>query len=111
MNTKVENWLILKITNPDNSILFKVFASWSGGYLDGDSWRINSGISEVKEDKDFYYFYGYSGSCYECPKNKYGTATSYSSVVLAKMLNVSEKNNIQLDLMDSKEDFKNLLKL
>lgn len=109
MNTKAECWVILKIVNPDNSILFKVFASWSEGYLDGDSWRINSGISEVKEDDDFYYFYGYSGSCYECPKGKYGTATSYSSGVLAKLMKVADNNSIQIDLIDSKEDFKSLI--
>ena len=67
-----DNWVILKIKEGKyDKGFYKVLAGWSGGYLDGDSWRMNSGIAEVKQDGDYYEFYGYSGSCYRCHKNTY----------------------------------------
>lgn len=68
-----DKWVIVKIEKEGEETIYKVLASWYGGYLGADSWRLNSGIAEVKEDDNFYYFYGYSGSCYRCHKNTYGT--------------------------------------
>jgi hypothetical protein len=66
-----DNWVVLKIMQPDQDTLYKVLGGWSGGYLDGDSWRLNSGVTKVKEDGDYYEFYGESGSVYKCHKNQY----------------------------------------
>lgn len=66
-----DNWVIIKMSK-DDDIFYKVLAGWSGGYLDGDSWRLNSGITKIEEKKDSYLFYGYSGSVYECRKGGYG---------------------------------------
>lgn len=63
-------WAIIKINGVDPH--YRVFGSWSGGYLDGDSWRMNSGITRVEETDDTFKFFGSSGSCYECSKNMYG---------------------------------------
>jgi hypothetical protein len=60
-----DNWKIICI-QPDN--LLKVLAGWSGGYLEGDSWRMNSGITEITEDEVFYYAHGHSGSVYKLHK-------------------------------------------
>ena len=30
---------------------YKVFASWSGDYLNGPSWKLSSAIKEIKEDE------------------------------------------------------------
>ena len=62
-----DKWVIIKIGSGSESN-FKVFGSWAGGYLDGDRWRLNSGITKIEEDQDNYYFYGWSGSCYQCHK-------------------------------------------
>ena len=74
--TTPDRWILLKIGN-----IYKVFGSWSGSYLHGDSWRINSGIESVEDDGDFWLFHGVSGSVYKCRKTSYGT-TGYSSMVL-----------------------------
>lgn len=66
-----DRWLILKITSSEET-LYKVFASWSGGYLRGDSWKINSGIVQCSFKDYFFTFKGYSGSKYVCHKNAYG---------------------------------------
>jgi len=43
-----DSWVIIKITVPDQKTIYKVLGGWSGGYLDGDSWQLNSGIAKVK---------------------------------------------------------------
>lgn len=68
-----DNWVVLKIKEGKGTVPFyRVLAGWSGGYLGSDSWQMNSGITEVKEDDDYYEFHGRSGSVYRCHKNSYG---------------------------------------
>jgi hypothetical protein len=95
---KPDRWVVLKITDNDK-VGYKVMGGWYGGYLDSDSWRINSGISKVELDGDTYKFYGYSGSIYLCHKDSYGTTMLMSSVL-------PDSNNVEI-LPDS--DFTTLL--
>lgn len=60
------NWVVLRYGN-----VYKVLAAWSGGYLDDDTWRMNSGITSAKQDGNFFLFYGASGSCYRCHRDRY----------------------------------------
>lgn len=64
------NWVVIKINGKDPH--YRVLAGWSGGYLEGSSWRMNSGITKVEEDDKAYYFSGSSGSTYRCGKQSYG---------------------------------------
>ena len=68
-NHKPNNWVVIKMDGDDPH--YRVLAGWSGGYLDGDSWKMNSGITRVEDDGDCYNFYGSSGSCYSCYKESY----------------------------------------
>ncbi len=70
-----DSWVILKMVYKDQTF-YKLLVGWSGGYLNGDSWRLNSGIEKVKLDNDRYKFYGSSGSVYSCHKNEYGLRMS-----------------------------------
>lgn len=79
----------------------------AGGYLDGDRWRLNSGIDKVEQDDEYYYFIGFSGSCYKCHKKGYGTATSYGLGILNDMI---EKGNGLLELMENVDDWEMLIK-
>ena len=63
-----DNFVALKIEK-DDTLIFRILAGWSGGYLDGDSWKLNSGITKIEEDGDFYLVHGYSGSIYKLHKN------------------------------------------
>jgi len=65
-----DNWVVLKIT-VDGTTLYKVLAGWSGGYLNGDAWRMNSGITRVEDHETYYSFYGSSGSVYKVWKDGY----------------------------------------
>ena len=84
-----DKWIILKINN-NGEIYYKVFATWVGGYLGNDSWRINSGIAEVSQDKDYYYFTGFSGSVYQCYKKAYGITTVFNWGILDKIIKLGE---------------------
>lgn len=63
-----DSWVILHINTPEGDVLHKVLAGWSGSYLYGASWKINSGITKIEEHEDHYSIYGYSGSVYLCHK-------------------------------------------
>ena len=65
-----DNWVIIQIKG-DNPH-YKVLAGWSGGYIDGSSWKLNSGITRLEEDGNHCNFYGHSGSLYSCSKGSYG---------------------------------------
>lgn len=70
MNYFPEQWVLIKV--PGTKPFYKVFGSWRGGYLNGDSWRLNSGVVRCEESGDSFTFYGESGSEYHCHKNTYG---------------------------------------
>lgn len=58
-------WVFIKIqAYGEVEPLIKVFGSWSGGYLNGDSWRVNSGVTKIEENENEYIVSGYSGSQY-----------------------------------------------
>ena len=89
-------WLVVKITSSENT-LYKVFATWGGSYLYGPSWKLNSGITAVEEDSDYYYFRGYSGSVYQCHKNNYGTS-GYGAGVLDRLIKSAEGKAVIVSL-------------
>jgi len=98
-----ERWVILKISN-----IYKVFGTWTGGYLGSDRWKLNSGIENVEEDDEYYYFIGFSGSCYKCHKKGYGTITSYGNYILNDII---KKGNGQIKLMDNVDNWINVIKM
>lgn len=72
----------------------RIFASWSGGYLDSDSWRMSSGITDWKQEGDYYIVRNQSGSVYKLHKNSEG-ATAYGAAILQGYLN-KHKDTLKL---------------
>lgn len=79
MKTIPDYWCIIKI--PNKEPIYKIFATWKGGYLGSDSWKANSGIEKVIDKETYYEIIGLSGSVYKCYKTAYGT-TSYGNSIL-----------------------------
>lgn len=80
-----DSWVVLKVKAGKGAFPFyKVLAGWSGGYMDDAwhyaTWRINSGITEVRLDGDYYEFHGESGSLYICHKEAYGLSMTTAAV-------------------------------
>jgi hypothetical protein len=96
--TNPDKWVILKL--PNN--LYKVYGTWYSDYSTGAKWKINSGILKVEQDEDFYYFTGYSGSCYKCRKKKYGVATNYNQIFLDRIIKQAEG---KVEVMEDVEDW------
>ena len=104
-----ERWVVVKIDNNIDTPFYKVFATWAGGYLDGDRWKLNSGIKSVESDEDYYYFIGHSGSCYKCHKKGYGTASSYGEGVLMDMFENAYKTNVTVSILSEDNEWEELL--
>ena len=103
-----DSWVVLKVKAGKGTFPFyKVLAGWGGGYLDGDSWRMNSGITKVEEDKEFYYFSGSSGSRYRCYKEAYGLRMSTAGVY--KDLCLQQEFGGQIQLMPEDTNWMELL--
>ena len=86
MSYQPDGWVIIKIALQDSEVFYKVFASWSGSYMAGNHWRMNSGITRVVDKGDRYLIYGESGSCYDCGKEAEGRLTLYNQSVLDQYL-------------------------
>ncbi len=82
-------WKVIEIETPSGEKLLKVFGTWRGGYTNGDSWRLNSGVSGVEVEGDLIHFYGHSGSTYTVHKDAEGTS-GYTGGVLATMITQAE---------------------
>lgn len=98
-----DRWVIVKLTEED---AYKVYATWAGGYTSGDRWQMNSGITEVDQDDEYYYFVGMSGSCYKCHKKGYGVMTSYGQGVLDHILKMAEG---KMELEEDREDWSEII--
>lgn len=101
-----DRWVVIKITHPNRPSHYRVFGSWYGGYLAGDSWRMNSGITKVTYDDvrpdgkesnenwtdSGYLFQGSSGSLYHCMYGAYGLS-GYGTQVLLSLTKESLAND------------------
>ena len=90
---KPDRWVVLKLPAG-----YKVLAGWSGGYLDGDSWRLNSGITAVEQDGDYWLFHGYSSSAYKCHKDGYGF-NSATIPIYRQMKNIADEKGMICEIM------------
>ncbi len=93
-----DRWLVLEITTPEGEKHKKVFGTWFGGYLDGDRWRMNSGITKTVEKKKHYNFHGESGSVYKCRKGKEGTC-AFTASALKGMIDDAGKIGCKIEVI------------
>jgi hypothetical protein len=100
-----DKWVILKIDNG-----YKVFATWLGGYLSGDAWRINSGITKVELVDEHYLFHGYSGSVYKCHCSAYGMSNWTGSILNDILEKAKTNSDIVVEILDSDTNFLKLIK-
>lgn len=101
-----ERWVIIKILL-NNNTYYKVFGAYSGTYLTGERWQINSGIHKATQDDEYFYFEGYSGSCYKCLKAAYGVRGTYITGVLNTII---EESGGKAKVVEEKEDWEELEK-
>ena len=102
-----DRWCVIRIPSP-KEIIYKVFASWSGGYAGSDSWKLNSGITQATLVDGAWEFEGSSGSVYRCRVGSYGT-NSYGHGVLMDLINrTQEGTGMDIEILDEHTDWAHL---
>lgn len=94
-----DRWVVIDITSDTGTKIRKVLGAWYGGFAKGDSWRLNSGVTEVKEDGDWFIFVGYSGSEYRCHKNCEGTSMMSASILSNLMTQAESRPGWKVELV------------
>jgi hypothetical protein len=94
-----DRWTVIRI-HATGQIIYKVFASWYGGFAGSDSWKLNSGITRATLVGDSWEFDGSSGSVYSCHKDSYGT-NGYGGHVLNGLLEKAEQQGIEIDVLSA----------
>lgn len=90
-----DSWVVIRMTHKEQ-IIYKVLGGWSGGYINGSSWRLNSGTVRAEYDigRDVWNFYGSSGSVYSVNPDTYGLRMSTSEIW--ETMKNTYPNNVEL---------------
>lgn len=75
-----DKWVIVEIIFDNKPPLYKVLASWYGGYLGSNSWKLSSGNEKILDEGKIYRIPQSSGSVYCCSKEVYGMSMYTASV-------------------------------
>lgn len=102
-----DKWVMVKITHKGN-VVYKILASWYGGFATGDSWKLNSGCTKIEEDGQTYLFSGSSGSVYRCHKNNYGMSGYTMGVLASFQKQADEDPDTTLEVMPEETNFMEL---
>ena len=76
-----DSWVIIEV-NHEGEQFQKILSGWSGGYLDGDAWRMSSRIKEmnINIDQDYITVETDSGSVYNLRKEYQGLRMSNAGI-------------------------------
>ena len=76
-----DSWVIIEV-NHEGEQFQKILSGWSGGYLDGDAWRMSSPIKEmnINIDQDYITVETDSGSVYNLRKEYQGLRMSNAGI-------------------------------
>lgn len=64
-----DSWVILRFESKEYGAVDKVLAAFIGGYTQGNSWKLSSGIVSVDYSEGIYTMPQASGSTYVCYEN------------------------------------------
>ena len=106
-NYKPDKWVMIKFIS-EGQATYKVLAGWGGSYTHGQSWKLNSGVTKVEEDGDYYLFSGYSGSVYKCHKKGYGWTSYMMQVFNSFEEQVDTNDNVRMELLPEETNFMEL---
>ena len=89
---KPDRWQVIRIAPPEEAVFYKLLGGWYGNFVNGDSWRLNSGITEVKDQGNVFAVFGETGSTYVCRKTEEGMSAYMDSVLYGLQQNAAERN-------------------
>lgn len=94
-----DRWVVLEMKYGDETIR-KVFAGWYGGFTQGDSWKLSSGIVNEREFDNRFEFENHSGSLYICHKGAYGMSGYMMSIFSNFEKQVEESDNVSMKIVE-----------
>jgi hypothetical protein len=94
-----DRWVLVKIQAAGKEAYYRVLAGWYGGYTQGDSWKLSSGLEKALEHDKHYEMPQSSGSTYLCYKAAYGMS-SYMHSVFEGFKKDAEKIGMVFELLD-----------
>ena len=94
-----DKWVIVKFVKKDQAPWYKVLGSWYGGYLNGDSWRMSSGLKSIETFENHYEMHNHSGSVYKVNKNTNGMHLT-SAGIWADIEIQAKENDVEVSLID-----------
>ena len=96
-----DKWVMLKITSVAHGTIYKVLASWYGGFAGSNSWKLSSGTKGAfldDEDTKLVHFPQDSGSAYICHKEAYGMS-GYTNGILSAWLEDLKSSTSTIEVM------------
>jgi hypothetical protein len=88
-----DKWVLVEIDSTKHGKITKVLASWYGGYMNGDSWKLSSGVNKITKTDSGYEFLNDSGSVYFCHKEGYGMSGYTHSIYANFVEQIKEAND------------------
>ena len=113
MNYYPDYWQVISIQKENCKPVYKVFATFLGGYTEGDAWRLNSGIVTVErvktENTDRLHFAGSSGSQYACGYNEGSYRTNaFSGGILKRLIDNAADVGMTITVLPFETNFEEL---
>ena len=102
-----DTWVILLFDYPDYGKVHKVFAGWYGGYAQGDSWKLSSGIKTFVNEGKFYSSLQESGSTYNLYR-QYERLSGYQHGLLNVWREQLEEVGGSIEVIDACEFIKEM---
>ena len=127
-NYTPDRWVMLKFSSEEHGDVYKVLASWYGGFSGSNSWKLSSGTVKAEEGCNYhdetrwnhelqlevetkgvaypyYEFLQSSGSTYRCYKNSYGMSAYTAGIFNGFETEVAAMTNgTTLTVMDENFD-------
>ena len=99
-----DSWVIVELKfNEDTESTRKVLASWYGGYLGSDRWKLSSGITNIVEHDNHYEIHNHSGSIYNCGKHNIGMSGYTSGIFNSFVDDLADKGSIEIINLESND--------
>lgn len=94
-----DGYVILKLEDGKDTI-YKLFSCWYGGYLDSDTWRLNSGITKITKENDYYIVEGNTDTVYKIWEGNSIKLSNYCSAILDELLETAKTGNVKVTLIN-----------
>lgn len=99
-----DTWVVLEFDAPElEKPTLKVFAGWYGGFAGSNSWKLNSGITQLRLVGEFYEFDGYSGSIYRCHRDNYHMSSLMLDVLAQWQKQAERRGDVTIKILSLDE--------